>query len=571
MTESELVSALRKHIPGAPEALYDTYGTGLYLYCWFMLRKRESAQAALRDAMMLADAHIARLGDPGLLRPWLYALARAECHRHPAAPGTDADEPVARPDQRDADPRLMAWNAVMSLPPAEREALDLATRHRMGPEAVALVTGRTPGQAQELLAAATSHLQQAVAATILVTRASHECGGRTKAMRGWAGTLTAPLRERIVRHAASCQACAPHLPRAVSTARVFSMLPCPSQGSAVRAHVLGCLSDPGFASYRALVAGRLAAFDSAGFLAAAGAQAPPAARGARDGRLAAGLIAAAAAAVVAAGLVAGGPGIGGQQPVRGALPASASAAPQDAPAPGRGRSRLQPGIRPAGSSGVFPGAGLRPADTGGNPAVPDGWGSQQLATARPRGTQAASPPGAQQGTSPPSAPGPQDPSSSPDPPGHLQVSPARLSLGTGSQGRLVLRAAGGTVTWTASTSSPDVTLSSTSGTLGAGQSATLTVTVSRQDGAGGQALISISPGAQAEVSWAASSSSPSPPPPPSPSAPSSMSPYAPAQTGSASPSPAASPAPSSPAPASPPPPGGSPPPPGGSSPARHGT
>jgi hypothetical protein len=43
---------------------------------------------------------------------WLYSLARAECLRREAVPGSDADEPVALPNTDDADSRLMAWKAV---------------------------------------------------------------------------------------------------------------------------------------------------------------------------------------------------------------------------------------------------------------------------------------------------------------------------------------------------------------------------------------------------------------------------------------------------------------------------
>jgi hypothetical protein len=71
--------------------------------------------------MISVQAHIGRLRDPSLLEPWLYTIARAECQRR--APTTRQDA-VTVGDKS----RLMAWNAVMSLPADEREALDLATR-----------------------------------------------------------------------------------------------------------------------------------------------------------------------------------------------------------------------------------------------------------------------------------------------------------------------------------------------------------------------------------------------------------------------------------------------------------
>jgi VCBS repeat-containing protein len=83
----------------------------------------------------------------------------------------------------------------------------------------------------------------------------------------------------------------------------------------------------------------------------------------------------------------------------------------------------------------------------------------------------------------------------------LTVSPASLSLGGGSTGQVTLSAAGGSVSWTASTSAAGVSPSPASGQLAAGHSATVTVTVTRQDGSGGSATVQIN-GAQVSVTWA---------------------------------------------------------------------
>jgi hypothetical protein len=84
----------------------------------------------------------------------------------------------------------------------------------------------------------------------------------------------------------------------------------------------------------------------------------------------------------------------------------------------------------------------------------------------------------------------------------LTVSPASLSLGGGSTGQVTLSAAGGSVSWTASTSASGVSLGSASGQLATGHSATVTVTVQRQNGSGGSATVQIN-GAQVSVTWAA--------------------------------------------------------------------
>jgi hypothetical protein len=125
------------------------------------------------------------------------------------------------------------------------------------------------------------------------------------------------------------------------------------------------------------------------------------------------------------------------------------------------------------------------------------------------------------------------------------MSPARLDLGRGTTGELTLTAMNGPVSWSADTSSAQVTLSGQQGTLQAGQSVTLTVTVASGRGdefvfvysspltSGATVAPSGAPSASqaVEVTWT-SYRSRGPQPSPSPS-------------DSSSPSPSASPAPSS--------------------------
>ena len=105
----------------AAAELLETHGDRLFLYCWSMLRSRETAQTALRDTLLAAAA--------GATGSRLYSLARAACGQHRAVPAADADEAPVCLGHNDADNRLVAWNAAMSLEPAEFEALELGTRH----------------------------------------------------------------------------------------------------------------------------------------------------------------------------------------------------------------------------------------------------------------------------------------------------------------------------------------------------------------------------------------------------------------------------------------------------------
>ena len=83
----------------------------------------------------------------------------------------------------------------------------------------------------------------------------------------------------------------------------------------------------------------------------------------------------------------------------------------------------------------------------------------------------------------------------------LTVTPANLSLGTGSSSTVKLSVSGGSMSWTASPSS-GISVNPSSGTLGNGDSIPITISVPGRRSNGGSGVVSID-GAQVSVSWAA--------------------------------------------------------------------
>lgn len=247
---------------------------------------------------MVAEAHIGELHAPSMLRPWLYAIARSECLRSQQTSGALHDAVIARPDQPDADRRLLAWHVVMSLAADEREVLELTLRHGLDAESAALVMGLPAIGIRNLLAEGRVHLEHALAGEILARHGVHGCPERAEALQGWAGEMTVALRERLVLHAISCQVCGRYLPRNVSATKVYSLLPVPAPPQAMRLRIMSCFSDPEIVGYRMFVAARVARFDQLGF---PGNSADPAAVPRRAGaRLWSGPAAAAVAVLVAA-------------------------------------------------------------------------------------------------------------------------------------------------------------------------------------------------------------------------------------------------------------------------------
>jgi DNA-directed RNA polymerase specialized sigma24 family protein len=610
---ARVVAALRaQEQPGALALLFDSYGDRLFRYCWFMLRNRDIAQVALRDSLVVAQAHAARLADPDLLSSWLYAITRTECRRRrPVAPG-EADEPPARPSQVDADSRLMAWQAVTSIATPEMEALELACRHHVD---LGLVLGCGGAAAGALLGQARESLERALGAEIFISRGGHTCPDRAQVLRGWSGTVTAEMRGRVLRHAAGCPACRPSLPRNVSAARVFALLPVPSLPPGTRQRVLEFFADERMSAYREFAVARAADLGPSGFPAPAITQGPvpgstptanPASAAVPPGsaRTAGSLPAASGTPANAAGPGTAAPGPGtrrkGQpggprrtEPARdwkralprrpaiaGAITAAvlvAAAAAAAVLVAGRGGSGAAPRIQPPGQA----------AQPEGGRAVRHGSGAGAMGAARvpatPRKHAAVfprplvRPPGNDSGVTliaavtqrPSPGPGGSPPTAGPAPgashpaEGYLEVSPGELDLGQGRLGQLTITGYQGPVTWSARTSSGQLELSSASGTVPAGQAVTLTVTVNDPAGQHGSGFVYVTqPGGasqEIQVTWSDSSSRPpwtEPPPSPSPSPTPTPTPTPP------SPAPAPSPSPSptrstSPGPSSSPSPSGS--------------
>jgi len=527
----------------AAAELLENQADRLFLYCWSVLRSRETAQIALRDTLLAAQA------DASGSR--LYSLARAECGRHRAVPAADADEAPVCLGRNDADNRLVAWNAAMSLEPAEFEALELGTRHQVD---VGQVLGLPADQAQALLARARQNLERALGAEVLARR-GHPCPDRAEVLAGWSGTMTPELRDRVLAHATGCEACTEARPRNVSAARVFSLLPAPALSPQARAELLDSLTTP---PPSAPAPPELPA--PAEPPAAAAVLPPPV-----DLPLAA-LVQPPPSVTPLPSRVrpvpASRPVVPAPRPVAHAsgplpsftpAPAPADRAPRPAP-PSRpalpsppagqrarrgrrtslviagigavasavvitsafalaGSSRPSVAVReitPTMAAGTATGTVPQAAGLGSAGPVASGNEAARLSRAQSR-TQLPTPPplvgtaggrnqvlitAATQPLSPAqttatrkgAAGQPAAPAASASP-GTLQLSAGSVKVGVGTTGQITLTAIGGPVRWSASSSAPNqVSLSSTAGTLAAGQSATLTVTVTRGTPAGSATL-----------------------------------------------------------------------------------
>ncbi|WP_329495839.1 sigma-70 family RNA polymerase sigma factor [Kitasatospora herbaricolor] len=216
-------------------AAYDSRLDGLFTYCLSVLCEHEAAVEAVQEVRELALRHGERLAEPGLLRAWLYSLARYCClHRLERGPagapegppeGAAADSPPRSGDHR-GELAALAWPEAAGTDPEQREALELAVRHRLSPIEVAAVLGVPADTARALLASGGTEVRRTRAALLVLlvgscpeldrlagAGAESWCGpvsaGRGPQPDGGRGgrVLGPGLRRELVQHVVDCPTC----------------------------------------------------------------------------------------------------------------------------------------------------------------------------------------------------------------------------------------------------------------------------------------------------------------------------------------------------------------------------
>ncbi|MEU9042347.1 MULTISPECIES: hypothetical protein [unclassified Kitasatospora] len=212
-------------------AAYDRQADGLFTYCLSVLCEHDAAADALREVRELAQRHGARLAEPGLVRAWLFSLARYCCLRRLAdGVGTGAGAGVGvgggngfeggrpsgvEPSEAEAARRRrelasLAWPEAAGTDPEQREALELSVRHRLTPLEVAAVLGQPFERTRELLAGAEAEVARTRAALLVLGVGScpelDRLGGAgAESWRDW--VLGPALRRELVQHVVDCPTC----------------------------------------------------------------------------------------------------------------------------------------------------------------------------------------------------------------------------------------------------------------------------------------------------------------------------------------------------------------------------
>ncbi|WP_431990565.1 BACON domain-containing protein [Streptomyces albogriseolus] len=218
-----------------PAARYEPHLDSLFTYCLSVLCDHDAATAALADALHLAERRDRHVPDElGSLRAWLYALARWACLRQLAearqkrqathaggrsgrqrasAGSTPAALPPEEQERRRSELAALAWPEAAGTSPEQREALELAVRHRLAAHEVAAVLGMAPAAARELLATAACEVERTRAALAVVETGA--CPGVAHLTGDQGMVLGTTLRRELVRHVDDCPRCRRTAERAV--------------------------------------------------------------------------------------------------------------------------------------------------------------------------------------------------------------------------------------------------------------------------------------------------------------------------------------------------------------------
>jgi len=275
MDDREIVAAIAAGDPGGLADAYDEHAESLYGYCHRIMGEPEDAADAVQDTFVIADARLGGLRDPRKLRPWLYAVARNECHGRRRATEVGLDEaddmvgPSADADDgsEQAELRRLVRAALDGLNPAEREVVELDLRHDLHGADLAAVLGVPRNRAHALASGARGQLEKALGALLVARTGRRACPELDMLLDDWDGRLTVLTRKRVSRHIDQCDVCTDRKHGALRPAALYGMAPLAPLPHALREEVLGLCADAGplAQSYREDVVQRAGPFRPNGF------------------------------------------------------------------------------------------------------------------------------------------------------------------------------------------------------------------------------------------------------------------------------------------------------------------
>jgi RNA polymerase sigma factor (sigma-70 family) len=231
--------------------IYDRYAASLYGYCRSMLHEPADAADAVQDTFVIAAARLNGLRDPRKLRPWLYAVARNECHRKlrsreaPAEIEETEDVTAAEIGEsaQRAELRELVRAAISGLNPPDREVIELNLRHDLDGADLAAVLGVSRSHAHAMASRARSQLERSLGVLLVARTGRRACPALDMMLADWDGRLTILLRKRVSRHIEQCDECGERKRSALRPAMLFGLPALPLLPPRLRDRVLHLCAD----------------------------------------------------------------------------------------------------------------------------------------------------------------------------------------------------------------------------------------------------------------------------------------------------------------------------------------
>ncbi len=528
MQDREVVASIVAGDPAGLAEAYDKYARVLYGYSKTFLREPADAADVVHDTFVIAAGNLDRLRDPERLRPWLYAVTRNLCLRKlraekavaaewadiDFAPEGSEDSDIGGAAER-AELRALLRAAGGGLNSGERDIIELRLWQGLDTAQAAAVLGITRAHAHLLMSRGRDQLTASVGALLVARTGRDECATLDHLLSGWDGELTVLLRKRLSRHIEHCDICSDRRRRELQPA-LLSLWPAgvlaaealgrhamhaAAVPAGLKARVLAATADKDAtaAAKAARLTGRGRGVREHGFPKPAAAHRTVLTRGTHS-HLTLWTAAGTAAAVVAVSVYAGthllgGPGgRPGSALGLGGTVTSSGPGPAGAATPGSPGAQDRPGSGSPGTGGPGsgPGASSAPSGSPGSGSGSRSGGIVPVVTlkpaAQPSPGSSATPTGGVSSSSPAAPPASSSPPpSSSSPPGQapaagtLSVSPGTVVLTPLLGSSITLTAEGGPVSWSVSEPASllgELIVSPSSGTLAAGQSTTVSISVS---------------------------------------------------------------------------------------------
>jgi RNA polymerase sigma factor (sigma-70 family) len=233
--DARLVRAATAGDRNAFAAIYDRYADRLHDFCWGLLRDRDEAADATRDAFLVAAERLGQLRDPERLRPWLYAVARSQALRRlrarprvaPEEEMPDLPDPAPGPEQsaERADLSQLVWDAAGGLSPRDRALLDLHLRHGLEGAELGQAMNIEPGHADVLLSRLRDQVERSLGAFLVARLGRDDCPELSSILSEWDGRFSPLIRNRVARHVDTCEVCGPARRRLASPVALLAAVP----------------------------------------------------------------------------------------------------------------------------------------------------------------------------------------------------------------------------------------------------------------------------------------------------------------------------------------------------------